>query len=287
MPGRQHEAQLPVWRAPVPSKTFDRNLEQGWVEPVRCPPQAAPAPPRTIARRPAPGFLESLWSCHMEFLSATWWSALLAIVLIDLVLAGDNAIVIALAARNLSPHLRRQTIVWGTVGAIVVRAVMTVGVVWLLRIPGLMLVGGLGLVWIAYKLLADQQAQEQHGPEAATFWGAMKTIVVADALMGIDNVLGVAGAAHGAFDLVIIGLVVSVPIVVYGSSVVLKLVERFPIIIQLGAAVLAFTAARMIVEEPLLAGAFDNAFARWSLYGLVVAGVLGAGSFQARRIASD
>jgi YjbE family integral membrane protein len=186
----------------------------------------------------------------MEFLSAPWWSALLAIILIDLVLAGDNAIVIALAARSLPSHLQKKAIVWGTVGAIVVRSAMTVGVVWLLRIPGLMLVGGLGLVWIAYKLLAEQGDGEHQGPVANTFWGAMKTIVIADALMGVDNVLGVAGAAHGSFDLVIIGLLVSVPIVVFGSTLVLKLVERFPLIIQAGAAVLAFTAARMIVSEP-------------------------------------
>src|SRR4029078_5116164 len=134
----------------------------------------------------------------MELFSTPWWSALLAIILIDLVLAGDNAIVIALAARNLPPALQKKAIVWGTVGAIVVRSAMTVGVVWLLRIPGLMLVGGLGLVWIAYRLLADQDDGKGHGPVPTTFWGAMKTIVVADALMGIDNVLGVAGAAHGA-----------------------------------------------------------------------------------------
>ena len=188
----------------------------------------------------------------MELFSTPWWSALLAIILIDLVLAGDNAIVIALAARNLPPHLQKKAIAWGTVGAIVVRSVMTVGVVWLLKIPGLMLVGGLGLLWVAYQLLADHGDKEHDGPVASTFWGAMKTIVVADALMGIDNVLGVAGAAHGAFDLVIIGLLVSVPIVVFGSTMVLKLVERFPIIINIGAAVLAFTAAKMIVSEPLL-----------------------------------
>ena len=166
----------------------------------------------------------------MEFLSTAWWSALLAIILIDLVLAGDNAIVIALAARNLPDHLKKKAILWGTVGAIVVRSVMTVGVVWLLKIPGLMLVGGLGLVWIAYKLLADQGEGEHDGPVVTTFAGAMKTIIVADALMGVDNVLGVAGAAHGSFDLVIIGLLISVPIVVFGSTMVLKLVERFPAI---------------------------------------------------------
>jgi YjbE family integral membrane protein len=228
----------------------------------------------------------------MEFLSAPWWSALLAIILIDLVLAGDNAIVIALAARSLPSHLQKKAIAWGTVGAIAVRSVMTVGVVWLLKIPGLMLLGGLGLVWIAYKLLADQESDSHDGPAVHTFWGAMKTIIVADALMGVDNVLGVAGAAHGAFDLVVIGLLISVPIVVFGSTVVLRLVQRFPVIIQLGAAVLAFTAAKMIANEPLLDAVFDspeplNIAARWSTYTLAVVGVLAAGWWTARRQQAD
>jgi YjbE family integral membrane protein len=227
----------------------------------------------------------------MELFSTAWFSALLAIILIDLVLAGDNAIVIALAARNLPVHLRRKAIVWGTVGAIVVRSAMTIGVVWLLKIPGLMLIGGLGLLWIAYKLLVPAEDDGEHGPMASTFWGAMKTIIVADALMGVDNVLGVAGAAHGAFDLVVIGLLVSVPIVVFGSSMVLKLVDRFPIIIQLGAAVLAFTAAKMVVGEPLLATVFNepdalHAAARYATYALAILGVLGAGWLAARRHAA-
>ena len=230
----------------------------------------------------------------MEMFSTPWWSALMAIVLIDLVLAGDNAIVIALAARNWPAQLKRKAIIWGTVGAIVVRSAMTVGVVWLLQIPGLMLVGGLGLVWIAYQLLADQGDGEAHGESATTFWGAMKTIIVADALMGVDNVLGVAGAAHGAFDLVVIGLLVSIPIVVLGSSVVLKLVERFPSIISIGAAVLAFTAAQMLVSEPLLADYLGNAkagltqdqqFARWAIYIVAVAGVLLAGRWRKAKAA--
>ncbi len=223
----------------------------------------------------------------MEYFSTPWWSALLAIILIDLVLAGDNAIVIALAARSLPQNLQRKAIVWGTVGAIFVRSFMTVGVVWLLKIPGLMLIGGLGLLWIAYKLLANTSENEHSNPVAQTFWGAMKTIMVADALMGIDNVLGVAGAAHGAFDLVIIGLLISVPIVVFGSSVVLKLVERVPIIIHLGAAVLAFTAAKMIVREPLLDAVFDppemiHTAARWVTYAVAISGVLGTGWWAAR-----
>jgi YjbE family integral membrane protein len=224
----------------------------------------------------------------MEFLSGPWWSALLAIILIDLVLAGDNAIVIALAARGLPSHLQKKAIIWGSVGAIAVRSVMTLGVVWLLKIPGLMLVGGLGLLWIAYKLLADQGQEGDHGVGATTFWGAMKTIVVADALMGVDNVLGVAGAAHGAFDLVVIGLVISVPIVVFGSSMVLKLVERFPLIIPVGAAVLALTAAKMIVGEALLDSVFDApdtlaTAARWGVYGASVVGVLTLGTWVSRR----
>lgn len=230
----------------------------------------------------------------MELFTAPWWSALLAIILIDLVLAGDNAIVIALAARNLPPHLQKKAIAWGAVGAIVVRSAMTVGVVWLLKIPGLMLLGGIGLLWIAYKLLADQDDKAHGDPVASTFWGAMKTIVVADALMGIDNVLGVAGAAHGSFDLVIIGLLVSVPIVVFGSTMVLKLVQRFPIIIKLGAAVLAFTAAKMIVGEQLLDPIYGSpntlpsaqtlyTAAEWATYALAVAGVLGAGGRATRR----
>jgi YjbE family integral membrane protein len=262
--------------------------ETGLVEAfLRCP--KYPCPPRPDQFRKS---IALNLEFDMEFLSAPWWSALLAIVLIDLVLAGDNAIVIALAARQLPDHLKKKAILWGTVGAIAVRSVMTVGVVWLLQIPGLMLVGGLGLVWIAYKLLADQGGDEHDGPVVSTFWAAMKTIIVADALMGVDNVLGVAGAAHGSFDLVIIGLLVSVPIVVFGSTLVLTLVERFPIIIQAGSAVLAFTAAKMIVSEPLLGQFFGRTSqvltdgqtaARWGLYAVAIAGVLLAGRWSQRQ----
>lgn len=215
----------------------------------------------------------------MEMFSAAWLSALLAIILIDLVLAGDNAIVIALAAKNLPKHLQKKAVVWGTVGAIAMRSAMTVGVVWLLKVPGLMLVGGLGLVWIAYKLIAPGgDGEEGHGAGATTFWGAMKTIIVADALMGVDNVLGVAGAAHGDMGLVVIGLLISVPIVVFGSTLMLKLVEKYPVIMYIGAGVLAFTAAKMIVDEPLLNTVFDTSLpTRIATYAVLIAGVLGAG----------
>jgi YjbE family integral membrane protein len=224
----------------------------------------------------------------MELFSVPWWSALLAIILIDLVLAGDNAIVIALAARNLPPEHQNKAIMWGTVGAIVIRSAMTVGVVWLLKIPGLMLVGGLGLLWIAYKLITDTSEDEHQGGTATTFWGAMKTIIVADALMGVDNVLGVAGAANGDFTLVVIGLLISIPIVVLGSKLVLQLVEKWPVIIQLGAAVLAFTAAQMVINEKLLDPIFDggetiNLIARGATYAVAVVGVLGLGWWATRK----
>src|SRR4029077_17890482 len=148
----------------------------------------------------------------MDIFTPGFLSALAAIVVIDLALAGDNAIVIALAARNLAPALRRRAILWGTVGAVGVRIAMTLAVVWLLGVPGLMAAGGAILAWIAYKLMRPQDESGHEVKAAAGFWPAMQTIVVADAAMGLDNVLAVAGAAHGSFTLVVLGLLISIPI---------------------------------------------------------------------------
>ena len=224
----------------------------------------------------------------MELFSVPWWSALLAIILIDLVLAGDNGIVIALAARKLPSNLQKKAIIWGTVGAIGVRSLMTFAVVWLLQIPGLMLVGGLGLLWIAFKLISSDGDEEHDDVGAVTFWGAMKTIVVADALMGIDNVLGVAGAASGSFELVALGLMISIPIVVFGSQLVLKLVARWPVIIPLGGAVLAFTAAQMVVNETLFKDFFSanlvhQEVVKWGVHLVFIASVLGFSWLRKKR----
>lgn len=213
-----------------------------------------------------------------EILTTGFLSALLAIIMIDLVLAGDNAIVIALAARNLPPTLRTRAVVWGTAGAIAVRTVMTLIVVWLLKIPGLMLLGGLALVWIAYKLLAEHDDGEKEVSAATSFWGAMKTIVIADAVMGLDNVLAVAGAAHGSFLLVVIGLLISVPIMIGGSQLILKFIERYPSIIYFGGAILAWTAATMITHEPVLKPFMEqNPWLSTLLHIAIVGGVLGGG----------
>lgn len=189
----------------------------------------------------------------MEILSTTFLMALLTIIVIDLVLAGDNALVIGLAARNVPRHLQKRVILWGTAGAIAIRIAFTLGIVWLLRIPGLMLVGGLLLLPVAYKLMNPQSDDSaDHASGNTSFWAAIKTIVVADALMGVDNVLGVAGAAQGSFLLVVLGLVISVPIMVWGSTLVLKLVDRYPSIITIGSGVLIWTAIQMILDEKLL-----------------------------------
>ncbi len=190
----------------------------------------------------------------MEILSTPFLMALLTIIVIDLVLAGDNALVIGIAARNVPQHLQKRVILWGTAGAIIIRIAFTLGIVWLLKIPGLMLVGGLLLLPVAYKLMSpSHDSSEGHAAVNNGFWGAIKTIVVADALMGVDNVLGVAGAANGSFLLVVLGLLISVPIMVWGSTLVLKWVDRFPSIITIGSGVLIWTATQMILDEKLLA----------------------------------
>jgi YjbE family integral membrane protein len=196
-----------------------------------------------------------------ELLSAAFLSALFAIVLIDLVLAGDNALIIGLVARNLPRQTQRKVIFWGTFGAIAARGLMAIVVVHVLDLPGFMLAGAIALVWIARKLLTpDPEAAGNHAAAvpAATFAVALRTIVVADAVMGVDNVLAIGGAATGSVLLIMLGLAISVPIIVWGSHLVIRLVDRFPSIILLGGAVLGWTAYSMIVREPLLAAWFAD-----------------------------
>lgn len=215
----------------------------------------------------------------MEWLDPTFFTALLSIILIDLVLAGDNAIVIGLAARNLPKEHQKKAIIWGTIGAIVIRAVATLVVVWLLKLPALLLIGGLVLIWIAYKLLVDKKDHEiQAKPN---LWPAIQTIIIADAVMGFDNVMAVAGASHGSFLLVVVGLLISVPIMVWGSTLFIRWMEKFPWIMYIGAGVLALTAGKMLTEDPMVHTWFAaNPIVKWLLVVIVVAGVLLAGLWK-------
>ena len=211
-------------------------------------------------------------------------SDLLTIVLLDLVLAGDNAIVIALAARNLPSALQMRAVFWGTFGAVAVRIVLTVLVVYLLTLPGLMLVGGLLLLPIAWNLLKPGRDDARDLAPAAGFWAALRMIVVADALMGLDNVLAIAGAAKGHMGLVVIGLLISIPLVVWGSTLILKGIERFPLIVYAGAAAIGWTAGRMISHETLwLAWFSEHGWMKHVLEVTLVVVICGAGWLLNRR----
>jgi YjbE family integral membrane protein len=182
-------------------------------------------------------------------LQALW--AFLAIILIDIVLAGDNALVIGMAANRLPVHLRRKAIFWGSFGAVAIRFVSVAALTYLLMIPGLRIIGAAALIWIGWKLAFNN---EEHDVKAAdTFWSAISTILVADAVMGIDNALGIAAAANGNFVLVIAGLLISVPIILFGANIVSKILIKFPDTVFLGSFVLFLVAGMMAIKEPLMA----------------------------------
>lgn len=194
----------------------------------------------------------------MDFLTAPeFWVALGQIILIDILLGGDNAVVIALACRKLPPHQRTQGILWGTVGAIVLRVVLIVFAMALLNLPFLKVVGAVALVWIGVKLIAPEE--EEHGEVAGSdkLWAAVKTVIVADLVMSVDNVIAIAGAAQHAGEhatlLVILGLLISIPIIVAGSQLVIRLMARFPVIIVGGGMLLGWIAGGMWVTDPVFA----------------------------------
>ncbi|MET3178280.1 integral membrane protein, YjbE family [Variovorax sp. YR750] len=193
------------------------------------------------------------------FMAPEFWVAVGQIIMIDILLGGDNAVVIALACRKLPAHQRTQGILWGTAGAIVLRVILIFFALTLLAIPFLKLVGAILLVWIGVKLLAPEH-DDGHGNISGSdkLWGAVKTVIVADLVMSVDNVIAIAGAAQGAGDshqmpLVIFGLLVSIPIIVWGSQLVIKLMDRFPMIITAGGMLLGWIAGTMAVSDPALA----------------------------------
>lgn len=197
----------------------------------------------------------------MDFLSPSFLAALAQIMLVNIVLSGDNAVVIAMAARNLPPQHQKNAILWGSGGAIVLRVLLTVVAVELLQIPYLQALGGLLLVWIAVQLLIEDDESEEQAKSHDThgnLFSAVKTILIADVVMSLDNTLAIAGVAKGNWTLLIVGLALSIPLIVVGSTIIMKMMDRFPIVVYVGAALIAWTAGEMIDSDravaPLLPG---------------------------------
>ena len=218
-------------------------------------------------------------------MTAEFLTGLLSIIVIDLVLAGDNALLIGLIAKSLQKKQQKKVIIIGTFGAIIVRILLTIVAVRLLEIDGLLLAGGVVLIYIAYKIILSNDEMSLN-PSKKGVWGAIGTIMLADILMGVDNVIGVAGAAHGNFLLVVIGLFISIPIVVWGSSLVIKLINHFPIIIYIGAGVLGWTASKMIMKDGYVAPFFQSHTSMFSFEVLVVIAVISMG-FIAKQLAKS
>ena len=236
----------------------------------------------------------------IDFFVQLNWLAVGQIILIDLLLGGDNAILIALACRNLPEQLRLKGILWGTVGAIAIRIVLISFAVSLLDVPFLKLVGGALLIWIGVKLLAEGTGEHGEVNASSRLMGAIRTIIVADLVMSFDNVVAVASAADQGggehkLALVVFGILISIPIVVWGSTLVLKLMERLPIIITLGAALLGYLGGAMIVSDsavaPWLAAHWQQLSMNLNLFGmrinwiglLAAVGVVALGMLLARR----
>jgi YjbE family integral membrane protein len=209
----------------------------------------------------------------LDFNTAQFWLAALQIVYINILLSGDNAVVIALACRDLPPTQRRWGIIWGAAGAIVLRIVLTIFAVTLLTLPWLKVVGGVLLLWIGIKLIANQDGSEHAIKPADRLWSAVRTVIVADVVMSVDNVLGVAAAAKGSVPLLVFGLLVSIPLVIAGSQIILKLIERLPVIILAGGGLLGWIAGKMLVEDVALVP-WIEAQAPWLDWAGPVAGVV-------------
>ena len=209
----------------------------------------------------------------MDIGTPQFWLAGLEIIVINILLSGDNAVVIALACRNLPPHQRRWGVFWGAIGAIVLRIILTFFAVSLLKLSYLKIIGGLLLVWIGIKLIAEEDGEGGHDVQASDrMLAAIRTVVIADLVMSIDNVLGVAAAAKGSLLLLIFGLVVSVPLVVGGAQLIMRLIERFPVLIVAGGGLLGFVAGELIVEDSAIVD-WVHTHAHWLSWGAPILGI--------------
>ncbi|HEX4883829.1 MAG TPA: TerC family protein [Casimicrobiaceae bacterium] len=206
-----------------------------------------------------------------QLATAQFWVAVVQIIIIDILLAGDNAVVIALACRNLPPDLQKKGIFWGVAGAILLRVALTAFAATLLTLPWLKIVGAIALLWIGVKLLLPQHEGDHEIEGSANLWGAVRTVIVADFVMSLDNVIGVAGAAKGNFLLLVFGLVVSIPLVVAGSRIILRLIERYPAVVTFGGALLGWIAGELIATDPGIA-TFMKTLPTWTHYAMAAVG---------------
>ena len=190
----------------------------------------------------------------MEYFNDAWVTAVFQIVAIDIILGGDNAIVIALACRNLPKHQQRAGILWGTAGAIILRVILVFFATSLMEIPGLRLIGGILLIWIGIKLLTEVKTNDLDGKisQSSNLLTAIRTIIIADFVMSLDNALAITAAAKGDIGLVVFGLLLSVPIIIWGSALILRLMERFPVIITAGAGLLGWLGGSLMISDKLL-----------------------------------
>ncbi len=208
----------------------------------------------------------------LDFTSPLFWSAFGSIVLANIVLSGDNAVVIAMAARTLKPEQRGKAIFWGSAAAIVMRIVLTIVAIQLLTLPYLKIVGAVLLVYIGVDLLKGEEESDGEGKEINSLAAAIRTILIADLVMSLDNVLAVAAAAKGNLPLLVLGLLISIPLIVFGATLLTKVMERFPVIITVGAALLGFLAGEMLVTDPAATAQFGAV----SHVTELIAGAIGA-----------
>ena len=225
----------------------------------------------------------------MEMLqTAEFWIGLMKIIWINIILSGDNAVVIALAARSLPPHQQKQAIMFGSGAAVVLRIVLTVVAAWLLELKGLQIIGGLLLLWIGAQLLGEQEDDEGEAKEYGTLMAAVRTILIADLVMSLDNVIAVAAAAKGSMTLLILGLAISIPMVIFGSAIMIKLMTRFPIIVTFGACLIGWVGGETIASDVALREfSADNPWLHYTAATVGALAVLAIGKFMQAKHTSN
>ena len=223
-----------------------------------------------------------------EFIQDLDWMSLLQIIMIDIVLSGDNALVIAMATKNLSKHHQHRAILFGVGGAVLLRVLFASGVVFLLKLPFIFLIGGILLIFIGYKLLKREEETLEDIPAHSSLLKAVTTIITADIIMSLDNVVAIAGAAKGNLPLLIIGVAISIPIMIFGAKFIVILLDKFPILLYFGAGILVYTGVEMIVKERWLMEIFvlEGKWIIFTISLIITAGIIANGWLQNQRLAN-